>query len=94
MPHLAVSDVRASYGALEVLHGISLAVEAGEIVALVGPSGSGKSTVLRALIGLTPITGGEVTIAGERMDYSNARAVRAARDRIAIVFQQYNLLMN
>ncbi len=94
MPHLAVSDVRAKYGALEVLHGISLSIEAGEIAALVGPSGSGKSTVLRALMGLTPITGGNVTIAGEAMDYSSARAVRAARDRMAIVFQQYNLFQN
>ncbi|MDU8944212.1 amino acid ABC transporter ATP-binding protein [Ovoidimarina sediminis] len=94
MPHLAVSDVRAKYGALEVLHGISLSIEAGEIAALVGPSGSGKSTVLRALMGLTPITGGSVSIAGETMDYSNARAVRAARDRMAIVFQQYNLFQN
>ena len=94
MPHLAVRDVRAKYGTLEVLHGISLAIEAGEIAALVGPSGSGKSTVLRALMGLTPITGGDVMIAGERMDYSSARAVRAARDRMAIVFQQYNLFQN
>ena len=94
MPHLAVRDVRAKYGALEVLHGISLSVEKGGIAALVGPSGSGKSTVLRALMGLTPITGGEVSIAGEPMDYSSARAVRGARDRMAIVFQQYNLFQN
>ncbi len=86
--------MRAKYGAIEVLHGISLSIEAGEIAALVGPSGSGKSTVLRALMGLTPITGGDVQIAGERMDYSRARAVRAARDRMAIVFQQYNLFQN
>lgn len=86
--------MRAKYGAIEVLHGISLSIEAGEIAALVGPSGSGKSTVLRALVGLTPITGGDVQIAGERMDYSSARAVRAARDRMAIVFQQYNLFQN
>ena len=86
--------MRAKYGATEVLHGISLSIEAGEIAALVGPSGSGKSTVLRALMGLTPITGGDVQIAGERMDYSSARAVRAARDRMAIVFQQYNLFQN
>lgn len=94
MPHLAVSGVRAKYGKLEVLKGINLTVEKGGILALVGPSGSGKSTVLRALMGLTPITGGDVDIAGERMDYSSARAVREARDRMAIVFQQYNLFQN
>jgi polar amino acid transport system ATP-binding protein len=94
LPHLAVNDVRAKYGALEVLHGISFTIEAGEIVSLVGPSGSGKSTVLRALMGLTPITAGVVEIAGEKMNYSSSREVRAARDRMAIVFQQYNLFQN
>jgi len=94
LPHLAVSDVRAKYGSLEVLKGITFSIEKGEIAALVGPSGSGKSTVLRALMGLTPITGGKVDIAGETMNYSSAREVRAARDRMAIVFQQYNLFQN
>ena len=94
MPHLEVSDVRAKYGTLEVLKGISFLIEKGEIAALIGPSGSGKSTVLRALMGLTPITGGKVAIGGERMNYSSAKEVRAARDRMAIVFQQYNLFQN
>ena len=94
MPHLAVSDVKAKYGTLEVLKGVSFSIEKGEIAALVGPSGSGKSTVLRALMGLTPITEGGVEIAGERMNYSSAREVRAARDRMAIVFQAYNLFQN
>jgi len=94
LPHLAVSDVRAKYGSLEVLKGISFSIEKGEIVSLVGPSGSGKSTVLRALMGLTPITEGFVELAGERLNYSSAREVRAARDLMAIVFQQYNLFQN
>ena len=94
MPHLAVSDLRANYGALEVLKGISFSIEKGEIASLVGPSGSGKSTILRALMGLTPITGGAVEIAGETLNYSSAREVRTARDRMAIVFQQYNLFQN
>ena len=94
MPHLEVSDVRAKYGTLEVLKGISFLIEKGEIASLIGPSGSGKSTVLRALMGLTPITSGKVAIGGERMKYSSAKEVRAARDRMAIVFQQYNLFQN
>ena len=94
MPHLEVSDVRAKYGTLEVLKGISFLVKKGEIASLVGPSGSGKSTVLRALMGLTPITGGTVAIGGERMNYSSSKEVRAARDRMAIVFQHYNLFQN
>ncbi len=94
MPHLAVNDVYANYGSLKVLDGIGFEVDRGEIVSLVGPSGAGKSTVLRALMGLTPITGGDVHVDGERLDYRSARAVRAARDRMAIVFQQYNLFQN
>lgn len=94
MPHLAVSDVRAKYGALEVLKGISFAMEKGEVVALVGPSGSGKSTVLRTLVGLTPASSGKIEIHGTTIDYRSSGAVRAARDQMAIVFQQYNLFQN
>jgi polar amino acid transport system ATP-binding protein len=94
LPHLAVRDIHASYGALTVLHGIDFAVDRGEVVSLVGPSGSGKSTVLRALVGLTPVTAGRVEVDGTSIDYAAPRAVRAARDRMAIVFQQYNLFQN
>lgn len=94
MPHLEVNGVRAAYGALEVLKGVSLSMEKGEVVALVGPSGSGKSTVLRTLVGLTPATEGTVHIHGTEIDFKSAGAVRAARDQMAIVFQQYNLFQN
>ncbi|MCP4319462.1 MAG: amino acid ABC transporter ATP-binding protein [Hyphomicrobiales bacterium] len=94
MPHLAVNDVCAKYGSLEVLHGIGFEVDRGEVVSLVGPSGSGKSTVLRALVGLTPVTSGHVEVDGKKIDYGSSQAVKAARDRMAIVFQQYNLFQN
>ncbi len=94
MPHLAVSGVHAKYGALEVLHGITFGVERGEVVSLVGPSGSGKSTVLRTLVGLTPVSKGSVDVDGVTIDYASGRSIRAARDRMAIVFQQYNLFQN
>ena len=86
--------MRASYGALEVLKGVSFSIEKGEVIALVGPSGSGKSTVLRALVGLTAPAAGEVRIGGTAVNYRHAGAVRAVRDRMAIVFQQYNLFQN
>jgi polar amino acid transport system ATP-binding protein len=94
LPHLEIDGVSARYGALEVLKGVGLAVDRGEVVALVGPSGSGKSTVLRVLVGLLRPTAGTVRIAGETVDYGRAAAVRRARDRMAIVFQQYNLFQN
>jgi polar amino acid transport system ATP-binding protein len=94
LPHLEVKGLSASYGSLPVLHGVDLSFEKGEVVALIGPSGSGKSTILRVLMGLTPCTGGGATLNGKPIDYSSAASVRAARDRMAIVFQQYNLFQN
>ncbi|MEX0343504.1 MAG: amino acid ABC transporter ATP-binding protein [Rhizobiaceae bacterium] len=73
---------------------MNFTMEKGEVVALVGPSGSGKSTVLRTLVGLTPATSGTVEIHGRAIDFKNSGAVRAARDQMAIVFQQYNLFQN
>jgi polar amino acid transport system ATP-binding protein len=92
--HLEVRRLASAYGSLQVLHDVSLTVGKGEVVSLIGPSGSGKSTVLRVLMGLTPPTAGEVLIDGERVDYGSRRSLRAARDRMAIVFQQYNLFQN
>jgi polar amino acid transport system ATP-binding protein len=74
--------------------GVNLTLVKGEVMALIGPSGSGKSTILRVLMGLTPPTGGEVLIDGTPVDYRKPASVRAARDRMAIVFQQYNLFQN
>jgi len=92
--HLEVRNLASAYGQLSVLKGVSLTLTKGEVVALIGPSGSGKSTVLRVLMGLTQPTGGEVLIDGTSVDYSRAASVRAARERMAIVFQQYNLFQN
>ncbi len=94
MQHLVVKNLSASYGNLPVLDGVSFALEKGQVCALIGPSGSGKSTVLRTLMGLTPLTAGEVVLDGKAVAYDSAASIRAARDRMAIVFQQYNLFQN
>ena len=94
MHHLDIRNLSAAYGPLKVLDGVSFQVARGETVALVGPSGSGKSTVLRVLMGLNPPTGGEVQIDGEAVNYRSAATVRRLRERMAIVFQQYNLFQN
>lgn len=94
MQHLEIHDISSRYGKQEVLRGVSLAADKGEVVSLIGPSGSGKSTLLRVLIGLTPPTAGEVFAAGERVDYSSRAALKALRCRMSIVFQQYNLFQN
>jgi len=94
LPHLAVDQLSARYGQQPVLTEVGFSVEKGEIVCLIGPSGSGKSTLLRVLVGLLKPEKGAVSIDGERIDYDNGAALRRARDRFAIVFQQYNLFQN
>jgi putative ABC transport system ATP-binding protein len=75
-----------------VLHGVSLSIEAGEIVALEGPSGSGKTTLLSILGCILTPSGGEVTVAGERVERLSSRRLAEVRKRsIGFVFQQYNL---
>lgn len=94
MPQLEIVNVKASYGAQTVLESINLSVDKGEIVSLIGPSGSGKSTLLRVLMGLLPPELGQVTLNGAVVDYRDKTAVRALRNDVAIVFQQYNLFQN
>ncbi len=65
---LEVRDLRAGYGTIEVLHGISFEVKAGECVALIGANGSGKTSTLKAICGLLPVRAGSVTFEGERID--------------------------
>jgi ABC-type branched-subunit amino acid transport system ATPase component len=64
MSLLAVRDVSAGYGEADILHGVSIAVEAGEIVTIIGPNGAGKSTLMRAIFGLLNIKRGEVELRG------------------------------
>jgi polar amino acid transport system ATP-binding protein len=94
LSHLEIKGLSSAYGKTEVLKGVSLNVDRGEVVSLIGPSGSGKSTLLRVLIGLTRPTAGEVFLDDGRVDYGSRRSVRELRDRMAIVFQQYNLFQN
>jgi polar amino acid transport system ATP-binding protein len=92
---LALDGLCASYGGkADVLADVTLSVAKGEVVGLIGPSGSGKSSLLRALVGLLPPRKGRVTLGGQAIDYASRASLRAARDRFAIVFQQYNLFQN
>ncbi len=65
---LEVANLRSAYGRIEVLHGVSLIVRPGEVVALIGSNGAGKTTLLRALSGVQPIIAGEIHFCGERID--------------------------
>ena len=90
MPEVVVENVHKSFGALEVLKGVSLTVGRGEVFALIGRSGSGKSTLLRCMNGLEKINAGRIEIAGHALG-GDARALRKLRTDVGIVFQSYNL---
>jgi len=64
---LQVEGLRSSYGRIEVLHGIDLAVSAGEIVTVVGANGAGKTTLLKCLSGIQPVSAGAITFRGEAL---------------------------
>ena len=90
MPEVVVENVHKSFGALEVLKGVSLSVGRGEVFALIGRSGSGKSTLLRCMNGLEKINAGRIEIAGHALG-GDAKALRKLRTDVGIVFQSYNL---
>ena len=86
MSSVTIKNVRKNYGNLEVVHGIDLTIEDGSFVVLLGPSGCGKSTLLRMIAGLESVTGGDIEIAGKRVNNVHPK------DRnIAMVFQNYAL---
>ena len=93
---LRVENVRKSFGALEVLQGVELSVDKGDVVAILGPSGSGKTTLLRCVNFLERADGGALTFDGERFDLAHMSKRDAARLRkkTAFVFQGYNLFLN
>jgi putative ABC transport system ATP-binding protein len=94
MTVLALDGVRKAYpGGVEALRGVSLRVEGGELLAVVGPSGSGKSTLLHVMGTLERPTGGTVAVAGRDVAALGDRALAALRAReIGFVFQQFFLL--
>ncbi len=77
-PLLELDGLRAGYGAVEVLHGVSLRVEEGQMVALVGPNGAGKTTLMSAVMGLLPARGGVVRYQGADAGATEAMVTRGA----------------
>ncbi|HET6952267.1 MAG TPA: ABC transporter ATP-binding protein [Acidimicrobiales bacterium] len=71
-PLVELRGVRAAYGVIEVLHGVDLALGAGEVLAVLGPNGAGKTTMLEVLAGLHPLSGGDVFVAGRRVNGASA----------------------
>jgi polar amino acid transport system ATP-binding protein len=91
MPIVEINGLRKSFGTNEVLKGISLQVNAGEVIAIIGKSGSGKSTLLRCINGLEDFQGGSLTVDGKPLLHNNPAAMRELRQHVGMVFQSFNL---
>jgi len=89
---ITANEIKKRFGNLEVLKGISLEVEEGEVLCIIGPSGSGKSTLLRCLNRLEEIQSGSITVIGENI--VNAKNINKLRENIGMVFQSFNLFPN
>ena len=95
MPALQLKNIHKRYGSHEVLKGIGLAVEAGQVISIIGPSGSGKTSLIRTINGLESIDKGSIDLFGEQMieagDSPNNAKLRSKIRHIGMVFQSFNL---
>lgn len=87
---IEICDVHKSFGSTEVLRGLTLTVEKGEVVVVIGPSGSGKSTLLQCINGLEPINSGSIRVDDVEV-YARGTDLNKLRRKIGIVFQQFNV---
>ncbi len=90
-PIIEISGLRKSFGSHEVLKGIDLTVDRGEVIAIIGKSGSGKSTLLRCINGLETFQSGVLTVDGRPLVHNNAQSMRELRMRVGMIFQSFNL---
>ncbi len=88
-PIIKVDNISKTFGTIEALRGVSLEVEKGEVVVIIGPSGSGKSTFLRCINRLEEFDSGSITVDGIPLD--SAQNINSVRTEVGMVFQQFNL---
>ena len=96
---LKATNIKKKFGSLEVLKGVDLEVNKGDVIAIIGPSGSGKSTFLRCINLLEPVNGGSLEIDGDylfreeggKIHFAEPAKKRALRKRLGMVFQDFNL---
>ncbi|WHO73534.1 amino acid ABC transporter ATP-binding protein [Rhizobium sp. BT03] len=90
MSLIEITEVRKSFGDNEVLKGINIGVEPGEVIAIIGKSGSGKSTLLRCINGLENIDSGSISVGGAQLLPDEVH-LKALRLKVGMIFQQFNL---
>lgn len=95
MAIIEVSNLKKSFGDLDVLRNVSFEVSKGEVVAIIGPSGSGKSTMLRSLVHLEEVNGGSIRVQNEYIvqdgKYTDSKQLKQITSRMGMVFQHFNL---
>ncbi len=89
-PIISIKEVHKSFGALEVLKGVTIDVMKGEVICIIGPSGSGKSTLIRCINALNDIQSGSITVEGREVHAPDLDKLEL-RKKVGMVFQQYNL---
>jgi polar amino acid transport system ATP-binding protein len=90
-PIIQIAGLYKSFGDNQVLKGIDLNIQAGEVIAIIGKSGSGKSTLLRCINGLESFDSGTLTVDQCPLLYQNAGAMRKLRQHVGMIFQSFNL---
>jgi polar amino acid transport system ATP-binding protein len=90
-PIVQIDALRKSFGSNEVLKGIDMQVQRGEVIAIIGKSGSGKSTLLRCINGLEVFQQGSLLVDGLPLKHGDAKAMRALRQHVGMIFQSFNL---
>ncbi len=89
MPIVEIDNVHKRFGEVHALRGVSLAVDKGEVVVIIGPSGSGKSTLLRCINRLEEYDEGKIVVDGHRLD--DTKNINIVRQEVGMVFQSFNL---
>ncbi|WP_411576879.1 amino acid ABC transporter ATP-binding protein [Terasakiella sp. A23] len=87
---ISIHNVRKSFGELEVLKGVSMDINKGDVICIIGPSGSGKSTLIRCINALNDIQAGSITVEGQEV-HDDKLDKLDLRKKVGMVFQQYNL---
>jgi polar amino acid transport system ATP-binding protein len=87
---IVLEDVHKRFGEREVIRGVSMEVQQGEVVCIIGPSGSGKSTLLRCINGLETHEQGRILLGGEVVDPAKP-SIKRLRTEVSMVFQRFNL---
>ncbi|MCO7125343.1 amino acid ABC transporter ATP-binding protein [Sporolactobacillus shoreicorticis] len=93
---LTIEGLKKSYAGNDILKGISINVNKGDVISIIGPSGSGKTTLLRTITTLEEANGGRITFAGVDNDFQklNGKEINTIRRNVGFVFQNYNLFNN